>query len=82
MGTRFDVSVFVALTEDPVKGPRTIAHLVRLQGFALSATGSERHMAGMATCRSGCDPYIYSESQSVCAILIRLFSVPSASEAL
>ena len=35
MGTRFDVSVFVALTEDPVKGPRTIAHLVRLQGFAL-----------------------------------------------
>jgi len=30
----------------------------------------------------GCDPYIYSGSQRVCAILIRCFSVPSASEAL
>jgi hypothetical protein len=28
------------------------------------------------------DPYIYSGSQRVCAILIRCFSVPSASEAL
>jgi hypothetical protein len=48
----------------------------------LTATGSKRHTAGMATCRSGCDPYIYSGSQRVRAILIRPFSVPSASEAL
>jgi len=30
----------------------------------------------------GCDPYIYSGSQRVCAILIRCFSGPSASEAI
>jgi hypothetical protein len=30
----------------------------------------------------GCDPYIYSGFQCVCAILIRCFSGPSASEAL
>jgi hypothetical protein len=47
-----------------------------------SVPGSKRHTAGMATCRSGCDPYIYNGSQCVCAILIRRFSVPSAFEAL
>ena len=42
---------------------------------------SGTRLAGQPS-RLGCDPYIYSGSQRVCAILIRCFSGPSASEAL
>jgi hypothetical protein len=48
------------------------------RALPLQATGSERHTAGRATSPSACDPYIYSGSQRVCAILIRCFSDPSA----
>jgi hypothetical protein len=33
-------------------------------------------MAGRATNRLRCDPYIYSGSQHICTILIQCFSVP------
>jgi len=69
-------------TEDPVKSPRNIAHLVRLQGFALVSYRLRAPHGWRATNRSGCDPYIYSRSQRACAILIWCSSGPSASEAL
>ena len=69
-------------TEDPVKSMETIAHSVRLQGSALVSYRLERQTARRATSPSECDRYIYSGSQRVCAVLIRCFSGPSASEGL
>jgi hypothetical protein len=45
-----------------VSADEGIAHSVRLQGFGLVATGSERHIAGTATNHLGYDRYIYSGS--------------------